>query len=301
MGNSCFAGWLAQEVESAQNALLTRIEQLDTLRYVEAPKLRNEYMVKIGTTEEEVLNAELDANMLQRKLELIQIKRNRREPIDMAEIDQQIEAERKELLAQAETADAASQRLPQLTEEQQAELQELYHKIVEGFHPQVHPNLTDTEKALYEKAVDAYRNRNLAALKLIDEILFKDNMSLVLQASLSIDDAEEDEQQQAAVLAEALSADYTLAKQLYPYFVPQQQDTVLRSAAERYTAQRTILEAEIEQFQQVFPFTARETLASEEKTKAYLEQLSLRKLRALDAQKTLTQKINSILEELPHA
>lgn len=299
MGNSCFAGWLAQEVESAQNALLTRIEQLDTMRYVEAPKLRNEYMVKIGTTEDEVLNAELDAKMLQRKLELIQIKRNRREPIDMAEIDQQIEAERKELLAQAETDDAAGQRLPQLTEEQQAELQELYHKIVEGFHPQVHPNLTDTEKALYEKAVDAYRNRNLAALKLIDEILFKDGIAFALKTTLSV--VEEDEQQQAAVLAEALSADYTLAKQLYPYFVPQQQDAVLRSAAERYTAQRTALEAEIEQLQQVFPFTAQPTLADPEKTKAYLEQLTLRKLRAQDAEKQLTQKLNRIMEELPHA
>lgn len=299
MGNSCFAGWLAQEVESAQNALLTRIEQLDTLRYVEAPKLRNEYMVKIGTTEDEVLNAELDAKMLQRKLELIQIKRNRREPIDMAEIDQQIEAERKELLAQAETADAAGQRLPQLTEEQQAELQELYHKIVEGFHPQVHPNLTDTEKALYEKAVDAYRNRNLTALKLIDEILFKDGIAFALKTTLSV--VEEDEQQQAAVLAEALSADYTLAKQLYPYFVPQQQDAVLRSAAERYTAQRTALEAEIEQLQQVFPFTAQPTLADPEKTKAYLEQLTLRKLRAQDAEKQLTQKLNRIMEELHHA
>ena len=299
MGNSCFAGWLAQEVESAQNALLTRIEQLDTLRYVEAPKLRNEYMVKIGTTEDEVLNAELDAKMLQRKLELIQIKRNRRELIDMAEIDQQIEAERKELLAQAETADAAGQRLPQLTEEQQAELQELYHKIVEGFHPQVHPNLTDTEKALYEKAVDAYRNRNLTALKLIDEILFKDGIAFALKTTLSV--VEEDEQQQAAVLAEALSADYTLAKQLYPYFVPQQQDAVLRSAAERYTAQRTALEAEIEQLQQVFPFTAQPTLADPEKTKAYLEQLTLRKLRAQDAEKQLTQKLNRIMEELHHA
>lgn len=299
MGNSCFAGWLAQEVESAQNALLTRIEQLDTLRYVEAPKLRNEYMVKIGTTEDEVLNAELDAKMLQRKLELIQIKRNRREPIDMAEIDQQIEAERQALLVQAETDDAAGQRLPQLTEEQQAELQELYHKIVEGFHPQVHPNLTDTEKALYEKTVDAYRNRNLAALKLIDEILFKDGIAFALKTTLSV--VEEDEQQQAAVLAEALSADYTLAKQLYPYFVPQQEDAVLRSAAERYTAQRTALEAEIEQLQRFFPFTARETLASEEKTKAYLEQLTLRKLRAQDAEKQLTQKLNRIMEELPHA
>ena len=300
MGNPCFAGWLAQEVESAQNALLTRIEQLDTLRYVEAPKLRSEYMVKIGTSEEEVLDAELNTKMLQRKLELIQIKRNRREPIDMAEIDQQIEAERKELLEQAEVADAAGQQLPQLTEEQQDELQKLYHKIVENFHPQVHPNLTDTEKALYEKAVEAYRSRNLDALKLIDEILSKDNISLVLQASLSIDDAEDDEQH-AAALAEALSADYTLAKQLYPYFEPSQQDAVLRSAAERYTVQCEETEDEIEQLRQTFPFTAQSTLADSEKTKAYLEQLSLRKLRALDAQKTLTQKINSIMEELPHA
>ena len=300
MGNPCFAGWLAQEVESAQNALLTRIEQLDTLRYVEAPKLRSEYMVKIGTSEEEVLDAELNTKMLQRKLELIQIKRNRREPIDMAEIDQQIEAERKELLDQAEVADAAGQQLPQLTEEQQDELQKLYHKIVENFHPQVHPNLTDTEKALYEKAVEAYRSRNLDALKLIDEILFKDNISLVLQASLSIDDAEDDEQH-AAALAEALSADYTLAKQLYPYFEPSQQDAVLRSAAERYIVQCEETEDEIEQLRQTFPFTAQSTLADSEKTKAYLEQLSLRKLRALDAQKTLTQKINSIMEELPHA
>lgn len=300
MGNPCFAGWLAQEVESAQNALLTRIEQLDTLRYVEAPKLRSEYMVKIGTSEEEVLDAELNTKMLQRKLELIQIKRNRREPIDMAEIDQQIEAERKELLEQAEVADAAGQQLLQLTEEQQDELQKLYHKIVENFHPQVHPNLTDTEKALYEKAVEAYRSRNLDALKLIDEILFKDNISLVLQASLSIDDAEDDEQH-AAALAEALSADYTLAKQLYPYFEPSQQDAVLRSAAERYTVQCEETEDEIEQLRQTFPFTAQSTLADSEKTKAYLEQLSLRKLRALDAQKTLTQKINSIMEELPHA
>ena len=300
MGNPCFAGWLAQEVESAQNALLTRIEQLDTLRYVEAPKLRNEYMVKIGTVEDEVLEAELNAKMLQRKLELIQIRRNRREPIDIAEIDRQIEFERKELLKQAEVADTAGQQLPQLSEVQQGELQALYHKIVENFHPQVHPNLTDTEKALYEKAVDAYRNRNLDALKLIDEILFKDNISIVLQASLSFADAEDDEQH-AAALAEALSADYTLAKQLYPYFEPSRQDAVLRSAAERYTSRREETENAIEQLRQTFPFTAQSTLAAPEKTKAYLEQLSMRKLCALAAQRTLTQKINSVMEELPHA
>ena len=93
----------------------------------------------------------------------------------------------------------------------------------------------------------------------------------------------------------------TLAKQLYLYFEPSQQDTVLRSAAERYTARREETENEIERLRQTFPFTAQSTLTAPEKTKAYLEQHSLRKLRALDAQKTLIQKISSIMEELPHA
>ncbi len=73
--------------------------------------------------------------MLQRKLELIQIKRNRREPIDMAEIDQQIEAERPALLVQAETDDAASQRLPQLTEETAGRITGVVPQNCGGFSP----------------------------------------------------------------------------------------------------------------------------------------------------------------------
>lgn len=299
MGTPCFAGWLAQEVESAQTALLARVEQLDTLRYVEDPRLRSEYMAKIGTAEEEVLQAELDARMLQRKLELIQIRINRREPVDLAEIDRQIEEERKELLAQTEAAEAPPQ-IPALTAEEQQELQTLYHKIVENFHPQVHPDLTETEKALYEKAAEAYRSQNLAALRLIGEILCKEELSLALE--LSFAPAEEADQHDcAAKIAELLSADYTLARQLYPCFAPLQRDAVLQAALERFTAQRTALEAQIEQLQQSFPFSAAATLQDPEKTKAYLAQLQLRKFQAEERKQALTEKLTHITEELPHA
>ena len=76
---------------------------------------------------------------------------------------------------------------------------------------------------------------------------------------------------------------------------------MLRSAAERYTVRREETETEIEQLLQTFPFTAQATLADPEKTKAYLEQLTLRKLCAQDAKKQLTQKLNRIMEEPPHA
>lgn len=299
MATPCFAGWLAQEVESAQNALLTRIEQLDNLRYVEGPRLRSDYMVKIGTVEEAVLQLELDARMLQRKLELIQIRLNHREPVNLAEIDCQLDEERKKLLAQAETADASPQ-VPALTAEDQTEMQELYHRIVENFHPQVHPGLTETEKELYEKAAAAYRSQNLTALRLIGKILFKEELSLALNLSFESEE-EADPHERAAELAELLSADYTLAGQLYACFVPLQRDAVLRAAVERFTAQRAALEEQLAQLQRTFPFNAAATLADQEKTKAYLAQLQLRKFHAEEVKQTLTEKLTHIMEELPHA
>lgn len=300
MGDACFIGWLAQEVESAQTALLTRIEQLDTLRYLEAPRLQQEYMVKIGTVEEEVLAAELDARMLQRKLELIQIRINRREPLDMDAIDRQIETERQSLLAKAEAADSAGQ-APVLSADELSELQRIYHRIVERFHPQVHPDVTGTEKTLYGKAVTAYQHQNLAELQLIEEILFKHTISLTLEVSLGMDGGGDPPQEKAAALADMLTADYTLASRLYPYFAPLEKDAVLRSAAEECTARRAALEEQIEQLQQAFPFTAASTLADPEKTNAYLDQLRLRRLRAEDTKKKLTQQLARITEELPYA
>ena len=81
MRTQTFLGYLAQEQQATRLALLAAYETKDRLLYVEAPALRQEYMLKIGTQEEKVLEAELSVAMLRRKLELIQTAINRREPV----------------------------------------------------------------------------------------------------------------------------------------------------------------------------------------------------------------------------
>ena len=299
-----FTGWLAQEIEKAEEALLTEIEQADKLRYVDGPKLRREYMEKIGTVEEPVLEAELDVRMLQRKLELIQRKRNRREPVDLQEIDRQLEQECRELLEKVNTANAELEQRTELSDEEQEELQKIYNRIVADFHPQMHPSMTDTEKSLYEKAVEAYKNQNLAAMQLIESCLYKDYLSLTLNASVEISsdsELQEGWEHTAEVWENILKNDYTLARQLYPYFVHREQDEALSGAIKRFTELRTELEQQIEQMQQVFPFNAAATLADPEKTQTYLDSLKLRKLRAENEKKVLAQKIEQLTEESTNA
>ena len=96
MRKQTFYDWLAREVTSSRMALVRLYENRDRLLYVEAPQLRKKYMDVIGVYEEPVLQAELEVSLLRRKVELIQIAINRREPVDLIAIDTQLEKEKQE-------------------------------------------------------------------------------------------------------------------------------------------------------------------------------------------------------------
>lgn len=83
MRTQTFYSWLKGEADSSRMLLVNLYLQRDKILYVEAPPLRQEYMDKIGVVETDVMEAELDAAMLERKVELIQTALNRKEPVDM--------------------------------------------------------------------------------------------------------------------------------------------------------------------------------------------------------------------------
>lgn len=95
-----YSKWLEKEVMAIKYALLVVLEKRDKLLYVEEPALREEYMQKIGVYEEQVLKAELEVNLTEKKKQLIQTAINRREPVDLEAIEKQLEEERKEQLGQ---------------------------------------------------------------------------------------------------------------------------------------------------------------------------------------------------------
>ena len=83
---------LRAEIAALRELLTSLIMERDHLLNVEQRELETDYMIKLGKLEAEVYSAESSMRLLQRKLELMQAQRNRRQPIRTEEINAQIES-----------------------------------------------------------------------------------------------------------------------------------------------------------------------------------------------------------------
>lgn len=288
-----YSKWLEKEVVAIKYALLVALEKRDQLLYIEAPALRESYMQKIGIYEEQVLKAELELTLVEKKKQLIQTALNRREPIDLEAIEKQLEEERKQQLENLNENYKKDYVKSNLSEDERNELQKLYKEIVQDFHPEVHKELTDFQKKLYERAVVSYQKQQLEELRLVHEMLYakgEDGVSVELDIEVSVGDGETGE------LAEQLMEDYSLAAEVYECFEPLEEDGILLSVKQQYEAREQGVWMEIEQIQTRFPFVAKETLESDELTNEYLKSLETRMSVCREQTAELNQQIAVILE-----
>lgn len=288
-----YSKWLEKEVVAIKYALLVALEKRDQLLYIEAPALRESYMQKIGIYEEQVLKAELELTLVEKKKQLIQTALNRREPIDLEAIEKQLEEERKQQLENLNENYKKDYVKSNLSEDERNELQKLYKEIVQDFHPEVHKELTAFQKKLYERAVVSYQKQQLEELRLVHEMLYakgEDGVSVELDIEVSVGDGETGE------LAEQLMEDYSLAAEVYECFEPLEEDGILLSVKQQYEAREQGVWMEIEQIQTRFPFVAKETLESDELTNEYLKSLETRMSVCREQTAELNQQIAVILE-----
>lgn len=296
-----FYDWLQREVTSSRMALVGLYESRDKLKYVDAPRLRKRYMDIFGAVENPVLEAELELSLLRRKLELMQIAVNRREPIDTEKIEAALAEEKRERIAEVEGADLTLNELPQLSEAEQRTLQRQYREITSDFHPAVNHNLTDAQRELYEKAVQAYKMQDVEAMQVIyDALVSPVDLSLSLSLEGGGEESPEERRADYRKLAGELGTDYRLARELYECFVPLEEDGVVRDALARYDVQRREVEAEIARIREGFPFNAVPTMDSPEKTEEYLAELRLRARRYEEEKAELEGQIAKMLEAHAH-
>ena len=293
-----FAEWLRGEVAAARYSLITLHEKKDKLLYVDGPQLENTYMEKVGAFEETVIKAEIECELIRKKQQMIQAALNRREPIDEAAIDTEIDRLRQEMLEEA--AGAAPRAYADLNEEQLEALQRLYREIVKNFHPQMHPELTETQKELFRKAQDAYRMRDLEAIKLIYDMLmsaWEDELStaLLLQALAKIAGLEEEKPQTEEKQETGHSADYKLAKEIYDCFQLSAEEAISREEWSRYQQMITTLLEEIEKLRKQFPYNAAEMLADPDQIEAYKKALEHRLHAAVEECNRRRQEIDSMM------
>ncbi len=293
-----YSYWLIEEIDAARLALLGVLEEEDRLLLSEAPALKAEYMEKIGSYEQTVMESELEAALLEKKLELIMKAINRREPVDMTKIESELETYKKELLKELDLGDMSSgrQNREEWPEEKEKEFQAMYRAILDHFHPTLNPDITKTQRDLYNKAVDAYRRHNFDALQLVYDMLFvKRYLNITLKRGGLV--GKDDANLAAQYKTEYSLSDYSLAGELYTCFERLESDAILEKEAAKYRAEYKRRYIEIEQLMESFPFNARDTLTDPSKTDEYVQQLRSRHERSKSDIAELVARIDEAMEE----
>lgn len=142
---------LQKEIEKLNHDLSAVLFEKDELIYHICPKIESKYMLEIGVLEYKVFEFQCKILRIKRKIELIQQRFNRQEPVVLDLIEEQLDKEYakyevrlKEKLNSINDALAMSQ-CKELSYEDTQELKRIYRKIVKSLHPDMNPNITETE------------------------------------------------------------------------------------------------------------------------------------------------------------
>jgi len=168
---------LKSEVEKMRTELSMLLLERDELQFVICKNIETEYMLKLGSIEYRAYEAQCLSLRLKRKIELIQAKKNRQEKVIISAIEETLDTEfaeyQKQLDEQINKMNDALKRSKAevLTDEENKELKKLYRKIVKALHPDINPDVSETQVNLFDNAVQAYKNGDLNTLRIIGEMV----------------------------------------------------------------------------------------------------------------------------------
>ncbi len=168
---------LSREIEKLRAALIVVIGQRDELKYVVCRNINNEYLLRFGELEYKMYSLYFTYLRLYRKASLIQAAINRQEKVDLVRIEEELDRMFREyefnLYRQAEELRNAREmeNAPLLTPKEIKEIKRMYRRIVKALHPDLNPSAGEREKILLERAVEAYKNWNFEAIRIIYETI----------------------------------------------------------------------------------------------------------------------------------
>ena len=168
---------LKKELLKKRTELSMLVLQRDELKYVICKNIETKYMLELGSLEYCLYQSECIIMRLKRKVELIQMRINRQEKIDVSAIDKLLDEQFREYQQKLEEKikkmnEAIERNNGEvLTEQQVKELKKLYRAIVKALHPDLNPSVTKQQIKLFQNAVTAYKNGDLQTLRIINEMI----------------------------------------------------------------------------------------------------------------------------------
>lgn len=168
---------LKDEIERLKIELSVLLLEQDELQFVICKNIETEYILKLGGLEYKVYEAQCTVLRYKRKIELIQMKKNRQEKINIQNIEAILDEEFREYeIKLQEHIDKMNDALNRdkakvLTEEENKELKKMYRTIVKKLHPDINPDVSESQKRLLDNAMEAYKSGDLKALRIIYEMI----------------------------------------------------------------------------------------------------------------------------------
>ncbi len=170
---------LKQHCGLLRDEVATLLAEHDHLIGTVGPNVVAIYATTIGVKEYEALSLDVEVRRLKATIEKVQAIENQGKMPNLEQIEAAVEDELQEWKAKVDKMldeiTASQKRLNnQMTGEESAELQKLYHSLAKKLHPDLNPGLTDKQKLLWQRVQHAYATGNLPEMRalslLVDDI-----------------------------------------------------------------------------------------------------------------------------------
>ena len=169
------------QIKKMKEELSQLIFEYNDLQFHTCPNIEHEYLVKFGVLEYEVYKKEVELNRLKRKYQLMQIKVNNEEKIDVDLIENQLKKEfrdyEKSLTKQMDelkkmTANTDSKKL---SEKDSQKIKKLYRQCILKLHPDLASELTEENKILFFEINQAYKAGDLKTMESLAALVNSDS------------------------------------------------------------------------------------------------------------------------------
>ncbi|WFA09960.1 hypothetical protein [Tissierella sp. Yu-01] len=156
--------------------------------------LKNNYIIKIGILEHELLDTDIRLGLIKRKIELAQIYMKNQGQVNVSMIEARVNYEFEELINFLKSNEyeikivKSCSSTRKLSEDEFNELNKYFKNITRLLHPDLNINLTETQKRLWGKAKTAYENNELEYLKIIYKLANDESLNAQKIEDYSLDE-----------------------------------------------------------------------------------------------------------------
>lgn len=164
------------EYENLKNRLSELIFEYNELKLQICPNLENMYVKQFGLLEYNLYKKDVELSKLKRKLQLMQIKINNEEKIDMSQINRQVKEEfseyEKNIDKQMEELDEKINSTQEhLSEQDSKRIKSIYKKCIFALHPDLNDEMDENNLNLFTSINEAFKNGDLKTLESLSHLI----------------------------------------------------------------------------------------------------------------------------------